>query len=115
MVIRSDERPVSVKEHMRDGAGQVKMCPIMSAEQLRSAGKLFNTVTLEKGCEVGYHMHVGDCEAYLFLSGEGELNDNGTVTTVRAGDVSFTEDGEGHSLKNNCDEPLVFIALVLNR
>ena len=32
MVIRSDERPVSVKEHMRDGAGQVKMCPIMSAE-----------------------------------------------------------------------------------
>ena len=51
----------------------------------------------------------------VILSGEGEFNDNGTVTTVRAGDVCFTGDGEGHSLKNLRDEPLEYVALVLYR
>ncbi len=115
MIIRAADRPSSVKEHMRGGEGHVRMCPVIPAELLRDKGKLFNTVTLEKGCEIGFHMHEGDCEAYLILSGEGELNDNGTLTTVRAGDVSFTESGESHSLKNNRDEPLVLVALVLNR
>ena len=62
-----------------------------------------------------WHIHEGDGETFLILSGEGEFNDNGTVTTVRAGDVCFTGDGEGHSLKNLRDEPLEYVALVLYR
>ena len=66
-----------------------------------------------QSCEIGWHIHEGDGETFLILSGEGEFNDNGTVTTVRAGDVCFTGDGEGHSLKNLRDEPLEYVALVL--
>ena len=49
---------------------------------------------------------------YYILSGEGEFNDNGAVTTVKAGDVTWTPDGEGHSLKATSDK-LEFIALVI--
>ena len=49
------------------------------------------------------------------LSGEGELNDNGTITTLRAGDVSFTDSGEQHAIVNKGTEPLVFIGLILNK
>ena len=48
-------------------------------------------------------------------SGEGELNDNGTITTLRAGDVSFTDSGEQHAIVNKGTEPLVFIGLILNK
>lgn len=47
------------------------------------------------------------------MLGECEYNDNGAVTTVRAGDVTFTGDGEGHSITNLRDEPAKFLALIL--
>ena len=78
-------------------------------------GKLYSVITLEPGCGVGLHTHQGDCETYFVLSGEGELNDNGTVTTLRAGDVSFTDSGEEHGIVNKGTEPLVFIGLILNK
>ena len=42
-------------------------------------------------------------------------NDNGTITTLRAGDVSFTDSGEQHAIVNKGSEPLVFIGLILNK
>ena len=47
------------------------------------------------------------------LKGRGEYNDNGTIVEVAAGDVTFTDDGEGHALKCVSDEPLEAIALIL--
>lgn len=64
-------------------------------------------------CEVGWHIHKGDGEVYYILKGEGEYNDNGTLVTVRPGDVAFVDDGEGHSLINRRNETLEAIALVL--
>lgn len=84
-----------------------------SDEELLGKGRMFKKNTLNKGCGVGYHIHEGDAEFYYILSGEGEYNDNGDITTVKAGDLTFTGAGEGHGLTNNNDEPLSFIALVL--
>ena len=44
---------------------------------------------------------------------EPEYSDNGEMTTLRAGDVAFAYDGEGHSIKNVSDEPMEMIALIL--
>ena len=41
------------------------------------------------------------------------FNDNGTETTVSAGDTTFCMDGEEHNLLNNGTENLEFIALIL--
>lgn len=112
-VRRSGERSVSVKK-VFSGEGQAKMIRLLNGpEEMYGKGRLFNHVVLEKNCEVGWHIHHGDGEVYYILRGEGEYNDNGTVTTMGPGDVSFVGDGEGHSLKNVSDEPLEMIALIL--
>ena len=47
------------------------------------------------------------------VSGKGEYNDNGTVTTIEAGDVTFCPAGTGHGVLCVGDEPLELIALIL--
>lgn len=113
MITRYEDRQIERKDNFKGGEGYLVNRIILPADGMYGKGRIFNTVTLEKNCEIGWHVHDGDGETYLVISGEGEYNDNGTVTTVRAGDVCFTDSGEGHSMKNLRDEPLVLVALVL--
>ena len=113
MITRYEDRQIERKDNFKGGEGYLVNRVILPADGMYGKGRIFNTVTLEKNCEIGWHVHDGDGETYLVISGEGEYNDNGTVTTVRAGDVFFTDSGEGHSMKNLRDEPLVLVALVL--
>lgn len=113
MIKRNEQLAGMRAERFKDGAGYLLGTHILQADEMCGKGRVFMHGRLEKGCEVGWHVHTGDCEVYYFLTGEGEYNDNGETVTVRAGDMSFTGDGEGHSLKNLRDEPLEFIALVL--
>lgn len=113
MVRHENERSVDVKK-MFGAEGQAKMVRILeSPDEMFGKGRIFNHVWLEKDCGIGWHVHHGDGETYYILRGEGEYNDNGTVVTVRAGDVTFVDDGEGHALVNRRDEALEAIALVL--
>ena len=113
MVRRKDERTIDVKQ-MFGGAGLARLEHIRNgAEELYGKGRVFSHLVLEPGCEVGYHVHHGDGEVYYILKGEGEYSDNGTLVTVYPGDVTFTDDGEGHSLTNKGTENLEAIALVL--
>lgn len=113
MIRRNDERKLDVKQ-MFGGAGQVRLHHILNTpEELYGKGRVFSHIRLEKGCEVGWHIHHGDGETYYILKGHGEYNDNGTIVPVGPGDVAFVDDGEGHGLKNNDDEVLEAIALVL--
>ncbi len=113
MITRYEDRQIERKDNFKGGEGYLVNRVILPADGMYGKGRIFNTVTLEKNCEIGWHVHDGDGETYLVISGEGEYNDNGTVTTVRAGDVCFTDSGEGHRMKNLRDEPLVLVALVL--
>ena len=114
MVKRNNEHKFDTMQSMFGGAGQVEYKRIIETpEELYGKGRLFSVVTLQKGCEIGYHVHKGDGEFFYILSGEGEYNDNGTVCTVTAGDSTFTDEGEGHSMINRKDEPLVFVGLVV--
>lgn len=112
-VRRSNEVSVNRKQ-MFGGAGEVEMHQLLrGADEMYGKGRLFNHVVLELGTELGWHVHEGDGETYFIIRGEGEYNDNGAVTTVAAGDVTFVGDGEGHSIKNTGSEPLEFVALIL--
>ncbi len=65
------------------------------------------------GSGTDYHVHTGDAELYYILSGKGEYNDNGTIQTIEAGDVTFTPSGTGHGVKCIGNEPLELTALIL--
>lgn len=113
MITRFEDRQSGRTEHFKDGKGYALSRVILPADALGGKGRVYSHVRLEKGCEIGWHIHSGDREAYYILSGEGEYSDNGKVSTVRAGDVCLCEDGEGHSLINLSEEPLDCIALIL--
>lgn len=91
MVTRNEDRQVLVMENFKGGEGRVVNRVILPAEGMYGKGRIFNVGRLEKSCEIGWHIHEGDGETFLILS------------------------GEGHSLKNLRDEPLEYVALVLYR
>ena len=99
-------------ENMAGGKGHVLRQQFLTEDQMYRKNRVFAKMTIEPGCSLGYHIHHGDAEAYYILSGEGEYDDNGSIRTVKAGDVTYTPDGKGHSIENKSTADLVFIALV---
>ncbi len=114
MIIRNEDHKRETIENVRGGSGSVHFKRIIEApEQLYNKGRVFSIMTLEQGCEVGWHIHKGDGEYYCVLSGEGEYSDNGNIVTLHEGDTAFCPDGEGHYVANRGTEPLVILALVI--
>lgn len=116
MIRKNQEKVVNHNPQPFGGDGEVIVRSLLNGpEELYQKGRVFAHSTLMPGCSIGYHVHENESETYYIYSGNGEFNDNGSVSAVSAGDVTFTGAGEGHSLKNTGDGPLDFIALILYR
>ncbi len=104
---------IEYREHMRGGDGTVMIKHILDDDQLNDKCRLFGEVTLEPGVSIGYHEHHNESETFYIISGTGEFDDHVAPRTVKPGDMTYTPDGCGHSIKNTGDENLVLIALIL--
>ena len=113
MVRAKKEQTIEFK-CIRGGKGETEMHKILNgAEELYGKGRMFNLMVLAPGNTIGEHRHEGDNEIFFFLRGSGIYNDNGNPVRVFPGDTAVCNDGESHSLVNDGDEPLEFIALIL--
>lgn len=101
--------------NFRGGKGEVQMTHFLETEkdEFSGKGRLFAKNVLKPGSSIGLHEHVGDFETYFILSGEGQVNDNGELKSVKPGDVIITKNGENHSIENIGSVDLEFIALIL--
>lgn len=108
MIIRSEEMPIERRAGERNGT----LIRLLTPKQMHEKNRLFARILLKPGAKAPYHQHEGDCEAYYILSGEGEANDNGVISQVKAGDMIFTDTGEGHSIENTSEKDLEYIALI---
>ncbi len=113
MFINAKEMQSEKRENMRGGEGSVDLLSIVSKERLPSKTRLFSLVTLEKGCGIGRHEHTGESEIYYVLSGEGEIDDNGTIRRFAKGDCAICRSGEYHAVSNKNEEPLKLIAAII--
>ena len=115
VIRRKNEREYVEAEHRFDGPGIMRATKVITCdEELNGKGRMFNEVLLEKDCGIGFHVHDGDGEIFLIISGEAEYEDTDhSTTTLLPGDVTITYSGEGHSIKNVQDEPCRLIALIL--
>ena len=113
MLKRPSEMTVEIREKMRGGNGDVKFQNIFNPDEIMGKCRLFSQITLEPGCSIGAHVHDQEEEIYYILSGTGTVNDNGVVKNVGPGDAIKTGDGESHSISNNGDVPLVFLAAII--
>ena len=103
------------KEKLRGGEGIVRYYHVLTEEELNGHGRMFAKLVLPPGASIGWHQHVGETEPYYILKGEADFTDNdGTVTHVVPGDCCLIEVGQSHSIANNGDEDVEFMALIYN-
>lgn len=109
------EHEIVRKEKANGGKGHIIIEHLLNQDQLQNQCGMFALVTLEPNCSLGYHEHHGNGEAYYITKGSGLYSDNGTMVDVKAGDVVFCPDGEGHGIENtSTTENLEFTALIIN-
>ena len=112
-MIRKDN--VLEVEHLGGGKGTAYVHHIVSKEELLGHGRLYAKVVLPPGASVGWHQHVHDTEPYYILKGEADFIDNDkSVTKVGPGDCCIIEVGQYHSIENNSDSDVEFMALIYN-
>ena len=113
MIKKSTNFKADLRENMRGGDGIVEVTGFVSPEELNDKGRLFGTITLKPGCSIGYHIHETDSELFYMLKGTATYNDNGVETVLNKGELAITPKGTGHSIKNDSDEDVELIALIV--
>lgn len=112
MIRKADIKEV---EGLGGGKGIAYVHHIVSKEEMLGHGRLFAKVVLPPGSSVGWHQHIHDTEPYYILKGEADFTDNdGTVSKVGPGDCCIIEVGQWHSLANNSDSDVEFLAVIYN-
>jgi len=112
MIKRSDTLTHEIREHMKNGEGQVELTSFATKEELLNKARLFANMHLEPHCEIGRHTHENETEIFYITNGEGLYFDNGEETLVKTGDITICNHGEAHGIKA-LDKPCDFIALIV--
>ena len=113
MISKKTSRDIDVRKGAEGGKGQIAMDKLNSEVIKPAKVRKFAHAKLEPGASVGYHTHYGESETFYILSGKALYSDNGTEKELVAGDVTFTPDGQGHSIENIGDSDLEFILLIV--
>ena len=112
-MIKTKEELIINTESNKDGEVKLFLSNLADFKEKNLKLRTFALAELKPGEEVEYHIHTGESESYYISSGKGIYNDNGEIKDVLPGTVTFTPSGSGHGIKNNGDEMLSFIALIL--
>jgi len=115
IVRKKEEVRQQLRENVGGGEGPCIFHHLVEApDEMNAKGRLFGKIVVPPGSSLGFHVHEGESETYYILSGTGEYeNDDHTIHTVTAGDVTHTPPGHGHSIKNVSNEDLEFAALII--
>jgi mannose-6-phosphate isomerase-like protein (cupin superfamily) len=106
MTIQRSAMQTEKKEKMRGGEG-ITTFPYFVPNDTETNARMLAELSLEPGSSIGFHQHDKETEYYIFISGTGLVNDNGTEHPVKPGDVMVTGNGSSHSVKNTGSVPLV--------
>jgi len=91
------ERSIAVDQPgPHDGGGKTTAFPFF--DKVKDAKMVFRKRILHPGSSIGYHLQEKQ-EIYYIISGNGELNMNGQLISVTAGDAILTMPGSSHGLK----------------
>lgn len=106
---------VVVKENAQGGKGSIEVHHFLEEAELMGHGKMYAKVVVKPHSSIGWHRHEHNTEPYAIIKGEGLFIDNdGSKTVVKPGDVCLIEVGQCHSIENNTDEDMEMIALIIN-
>lgn len=112
MIRHASEMETEVREHMKDGKGEVTFLHAFRENEITAPCRVCATLVLEPGCSIGTHAHNGEDEIFYIISGTGKVNDNGTEQIVTAGDAVLTGNGAVHGIENIGTDTLKVFAVV---
>ena len=98
---------------VQNGKGLIHIKLLTDQEGLHGHGRLFNHVTVDPGCSIGYHAHYHETEFYYIIKGEAVFQDDDKEVRVHPGDICATPHGHYHGLENKGTEPVELIALIV--
>ncbi|MCQ2448373.1 MAG: cupin domain-containing protein [Oscillibacter sp.] len=106
MIIPFDTMETTVIPHMKGGEKELsaKMFTDESGKILRG--------TLIPGATIGLHTHDTSYEVIYILSGTATMLYEGTIETLPAGSCHYCPKGKSHSLRNESDADVTFLAIV---
>ena len=114
MIKKGSTFTTELRENMRGGDGTVEMTGFVTPDELNNKGRLFGTIKLKPGCGIGYHVHENESELFYIMKGTATYSDNGEICTLCAGDVAINTPGTGHSIKNEGNEDVELVALIVH-
>ena len=106
MVIDFDKYPVVAKPNFKGGNKEYLVQTFEDGDNRIMHGRL------EPGASIGLHLHEESSEIYYILKGQAELIYDDGRETVLPGQAHYCPVGHSHSLMNNGNEELEFIAIV---
>ena len=105
---------IKMRESSTGNGAKITVEELLDEIQMNGKCSLFAKVTMEPEAVLCYHEQHGETETYYILSGQGEYDDNGRKVPAAKGDVFFCNDGCGHDIRCIGEEPLSFMALIIN-
>lgn len=106
MLIDFNAIPETVVPHMRGGEKEVRAHMYVDALGKIMRGKLI------PGASIGLHVHETSSEVIYIISGKGKVLYEGEYEPLAPGACHYCPKGKGHSLMNDGDEDLEFLAIV---
>ena len=106
MLIDFNAIPETVVPHMRDGEKEVYLRKYQDELGKIMRGKLI------PGATIGLHVHETSSEVIYILAGKGKVLYEGECETLEAGSCHYCPKGKGHSLINDSDEDMEFLAII---
>lgn len=97
-----------------NGKGTTHIERLLPNECLKEQATMYAKVTLDVGASIGFHTHTNDSESYYIMQGTAMYTENDAQHILHAGACTYTAKGNSHGIENIGDEPLIFIALILN-
>lgn len=111
MIVRAD-LPYTVSPQFKGGDGEVLLKDLTTGKKPANV-RVFNEMVLNQGCSIGFHTHTEDSEIIYVLEGEGICSEGGRESRVGQGDTLVCYAGESHSLRNECERPFRYLAVII--
>lgn len=108
MLIEFDRIPETVTPRMRGGEGELIARMFVNEDTKIMQG------LLAPGSTIGRHTHETDSEMIYILSGTGKVLYDGEYEPLSAGSCHYCLRGHEHSLINDSDGDLTFLAMIPN-
>jgi mannose-6-phosphate isomerase-like protein (cupin superfamily) len=113
MIRRGSEMRSEVREEMRGGAGAVTIQHCFEKTEFTAQCRLCARLVLPPGAGIGAHEHATEDEVFIVTAGSGLLDDGSGEVRVSAGDAILTGNGESHAIRNDGDENLEIVAVIM--